>query len=153
MSTVTAIGTVPLPDASATGLAAAPAGSGPRTAAANDASPAVILSLSTTATAAPRAFRAEAYSFIKDGSTYTLTPLQNGMVLGTKDGRAWKAWRLITFEHNQISTPTGDADLHLTLVTQPSGDANALLALATLILRHVPTDLFAVAANRIDRTA
>ncbi len=74
--------------------------------------------------AAPGTITVAAFSFTSGGSTYSVAPGANGMLIGTKDGQAWKAWLLVPTDDTPGNLPsTADTD---------SGAATALQALTSL---------------------
>jgi len=58
-------------------------------------SPATSGSGAVPGTMTPRAtMTVSAFSFTSGGSSYAVTPGANGLLVGTKDGQAWKTWQL-----------------------------------------------------------
>ena len=43
---------------------------------------------------APGSLLVDGFSFESGGSTYTVTPGEDGTLVGTRDGQAWKTWRI-----------------------------------------------------------
>ncbi len=70
---------------------------------------------------APGTISIGAFSFTSGGSTYAVAPGENGTLIGTKDGQAWKTWQLT------IPADAGDSG---------KGAAAALRALTSLNTQH-----------------
>ena len=72
--------------------------------------------------AAPGTISVGAFSFTSGGSIYSVAPGANGMLVGTKDGQAWKTWQL-TDPADAADSGSG-ASVALQILTAPKASAD-----------------------------